>query len=155
MQQYVCSLFVECKFTGFEVRPARITVTTTNKPLSLFELVPLGWAGLASPESGIRLIEDCAACGLKIYSGFEDPSKLVKETNWDGSDFFMVWPLPRVIFISDRVARTIKDQRLTGAQLRKPSDLKMGLLNELSPGRLSYWMPESRAAALGGALGIK
>ena len=48
---------------------------------------------------------------------------LIDASKWDGSDFFMVWPLPLFIFVTDRVVRAIHDSRLTGGVLKRPGDL--------------------------------
>jgi hypothetical protein len=150
----VLRLFQRSKLSGFEGRRAYGTASKSDAPLSLFELIILGWGGVASPSSGIRLIEDCRSCQLKIYSGFDNPARIIDESSWDGSDFFMVWPLPRIIFLSDKAAQVIRDNRLTGLSIKAAADLQSNLLNELSPGRLSHWMPENRARKLGDALDI-
>jgi hypothetical protein len=172
IQERVLQLFREQGFTGFEVKPVRARMKVRAKEIdpcddnpglteaevskartpTLWEVVITGWAGMAPPESGIRLIESCPDCGLKGYSCFTDPSRLIDESQWDGSDFFMVWPLPRFIFVTDRVARFINDNKLRGVGLKHLTELKCeGILRG---GRLSYRMPEARARELGEPLGI-
>ena len=51
------------------------------------------------------------------YSDFTNPEFLIDESQWDGSDFFMVWPLPRFIFVSNRGPRLICRHELTGCVL--------------------------------------
>jgi hypothetical protein len=172
MQDRVLQLFREQGFTGFEVKPvkARMKVRANapdpcddNPGLSasdaakaniptLWELVVTGWAGMAPPESGIELIQSCPHCGLKSYSCFTDPTRLIVETQWDGSDFFMVWPMPGFIFMTDRVAKFIRDRKLRGVSMKRLNELKCeGILRG---GRLSYWMPDARAREVGTPLGI-
>ncbi len=95
----------------------------------------------------------CPDCGLLVYSSFTNPSELIDTSLWDGSDVFMVWPLPKFIFVSERVAQLVRNHHLTGVVLQRPEELQ-ATSGTLSPGRLSYRMPEARARELGGHLGI-
>jgi hypothetical protein len=154
IQDRVLELLRKNEVTGFEVKP----VTThfkrqcSDKPPRLWEFIVIGWAGIAPADSGIRLDESCGACGLLEYSGCSDPSKLIDARQWDGSDIFMVWPLPRYIFVTDRVAQLVRDNRLRGCVLKRPSELDVS--RGFSPGRLNCWMPDARARELGEPLGI-
>lgn len=141
-------------FSGFQVKPvkARFKKNFRVLPPRLWELVITGWGGLAPPESGVRLEQCCNACGHLRYSGFTAPEKIIDESMYDGSDFFIVWPLPNYIFITDRVARALKHIQFTGLSLVALSDLKP--TEGHSPGRLSYVMPEARAKEIGIPLGI-
>ena len=107
---------------------------------------------MASAESGIGLLKRCEGCGHTVYTGSDNPGRLIDVCQWDGSDVFIVWPLPKFIFVTDGVAQVIRDNRLTGVVLRQPRDLDLS--GGFSPGRLSYWMPADRARELGAALGI-
>ena len=155
IQDHVLKLFRQEGFTGFEVKP--VTVKTKKginiPPLTLWEVVLTGWGGMASPQSGIKLVKQCYSCGLLKYSGFDNPSKIIDTSLWDGSDFFMVWPLPKFIFVTERVVSFIKKEKLTGCQLIPVDKLPISELG-LGPGRLSHWMPEERARVLGEPLGI-
>lgn len=156
IQESVLALVKREKFTGFEVEP--IKARFANSPLSipppLWELVVTGWAGIAPGSSGVKLVQSCPRCGYRKYSGLTDPEKLIDESQWDGKDFFMVWPLPKFIFVHDRVAEFIRLMKLTGVRLVSLADLKKSNYDSFSPGRLSYWMPEPRARELGEPLGI-
>ena len=144
-------------FTGFEVKRVKAKFKRPNgEPPRLWELVVTGWAGVAPPESGIRLVESCAACGDLEYSAWTSPDMLINSSQWDGSDFFMVWPLPVHIFVTERVTQVIRDNKFSGGVLKPSRDLVFPtcVIPSLSPGRLSYWMPEERAHELGDDLGI-
>jgi hypothetical protein len=155
IQDHVLKLFQKNGFTGFEVKPVKAKFRRKSElPVpKLWELIVTGWAGMAPPESGIKLVERCEGCGHTVYSGCSNPNALIKESQWDGSDFFMVWPLPRFIFVTDRVVQTISNNNLTGVVLRQQKEL--GISDGYSPGRLSYWMPKKRAHELGAPLGIE
>lgn len=164
----VKNLFEEAGFTGYLLKPVTITGflgKSRKKSLQmmeerelpvLWELVVTGWAGMAPRESGIKLLESesCPVCGMLRYSGLTDPTRLIDESQWDGSDFFMVWPMPRFIFVSEKVKKFIKANKLTGGSI-VPVE-KLGCTGDygFGPGRLSYCMPEDRAHLLGDSLGI-
>ncbi|QNN23978.1 hypothetical protein HED60_17435 [Planctomycetales bacterium ZRK34] len=154
IQDHVLELFQRFGITGFDVKPVntRLKHSSEHKPPKLWELVVTGWAGMTPPESGIKLVKHCQGCGFLTYSGCEDTEKLIDVSQWDGNDFFMVWPLPGFIFVTNRVAQIIHDNGLTGSALKRPKELSLS--GGFSPGRLSYWMPHERARRLGTALGI-
>jgi hypothetical protein len=74
----------------------------------------------------------------------------------DGSDFFMVWPIPKFVFVTEAVADCVRDYQLTGVARERSHEYEPGraVTGTLTPGRLSYWMPESRARELGRQAGI-
>lgn len=172
IQDRVLQLFRGEGFTGFEVKPmhARMKIRAEEpdpfdptpgvtaqeaarvKIPILWELVVTGWGGMAPPESGVRLVRSCLVCGMLSYKAFDDGSRLIDEKQWDGSDFFIVWPYPKYVFVTDQVADFVRKHELTGAELHAPTTLKS--VAGASPGRLSYWMPEPRARELGEPLGI-
>jgi hypothetical protein len=154
VQDHVLQMFKEKGFTGFEVRQVEASFkrSAISAPPALWELVVTGWAGMASAQSGIKLVESCDACGLKVYSGSSNPNRLIDEDQWDGSDFFMVWPLPKFIFVSNHVAQTFGEAKWKGARIVALENLD--LTEGFGPGRLSYYMPQRRAKALGEPLGI-
>jgi len=153
IQDRVLQLFREAGFTGFDVRPvnARFKNSAQEVPI-LWELRVTGWGGMAGAESGIKLIKHCPGCGMLRYSGTDHPELIIDEGQWDGSDFFMVWPLPRFIFVTDRVAEVVRDHRLSGVNAQPPAVLNLS--RGFGPGRLSDWMDKERAHQLGDPLGI-
>lgn len=166
---HVKHLFEEAGFKGYELKPVIISeVERKHKKILqldniqsipiLWEMIITGWGGMALLESGVKLLESesCNTCGYLVYSDFTDPSKLIDLSQWDGSDFFIVWPLPRFIFVHEKVVKLIKNHKLKGFKfipLNKLSS-KDNLLGMLIPGRLSRWMPEERAHLLGDPLNI-
>lgn len=111
--------------TGFEVRPVKARYRRgEEEPPRLWELVVTGLAGMAPPESGIKLIEHCSGCNLSYYSSCTDSSRLIDGSKWDGSDFFTVWPLGKYIFVAERVTRMIREGGLTGVVVKAPGDLE-------------------------------
>ncbi|MCE1248189.1 MAG: hypothetical protein LWY06_16235 [Firmicutes bacterium] len=162
-------IFEKAGFTGYILKPVEISgyiakskkagmiVEPERLPI-LWEVVITGWAGLAPLDSGVNLSESrsCSECGYLSYSMFTNPAKLILESQWDKSDFFIVWPLPKFIFVTERVVKLFEQLKLKGTDFIPVDQLEPAKTgNEtLSPGRLSYWMPDDRAHQLGDPLGI-
>lgn len=162
IQQHVFEALKRHSFSGFQVKPAeaRFERADASSPPRLWELVVTGWSGVAPPESGIRIdaAKSCTSCGHIKYTSPTDYSHLIDETKWDGSDFFMVWPMPKHIFVTNRVREFMQGMKYRAVAFVEPKNLKpkSALLSDIgfSPGKLSYWMPDDRARELGEPLGI-
>jgi hypothetical protein len=83
-----------------------------------------------------------------------DPTQLIDPASWDGSDLFIVWPLPLYRFASDRLAGILREEKITGMKLIPAAEIPFKAGNVASPGLLHMWMPASRARVLGDRLGI-
>jgi len=151
----VLDIFERNQVTGFETKPVKVVYPDKIKarPPHLFELLVTGWGGLAAPAAGVSLVEWCPACGYKSYS-IAEPSRAIDPTAWDGSDLFMVWPLPRYRFASERLARIIRQERLSGVKLIPAAAIPTKRGASLTPGPLASLMPEKRARELGKRFGI-
>ncbi len=109
---------------------------------------------MTPPESGIRLIKRCPGCNRQWYSRWTDAPHLIGEKQWDGSDFFTIWPLSG-FYVTDRVAQFILRNKLGPAKLVPLEQMQWPkYVPDLAPGRLRDWYPEERARALGESLGI-
>jgi hypothetical protein len=156
VSQEVLDLFEKYRVTGFEAKRARTSYPKNIKAPApaLFELVVTGWGGFAAPAAGVSLVESCPACGHKVYA-IAEPSHLIDAGAWDGSDLFIVWPLPRYRFVSDRLASILRQERVSGVVLIPASKIDMGRGTRLSPGSpLTMSMPERRARELDQRFGI-
>jgi len=151
----VLDIFQEHRVTGFEVKPAKISYPPLIKarPPDLFELVITGSGGLAAPAAGVKLVKSCPSCGLKTYT-IAEPSCVIATAAWDGSDLFFVWPLPRYLFASDRLANIIRQESLSGVKLIPAPQIPIERGDKLSPAPLSWRMSEERAHELERRLGI-
>jgi hypothetical protein len=137
--------------TGFETRPLmKATYKRRSKgdPPPLFELAVTGWGGMAAAAAGVELTEFCPECRTRMYT-IADPTRLIDPAAWDGSDLFIVWPLPRYRFASDRMADIIRRNRVPGVKLIPASQVPVRPGDELGPGKLKELMPEQRALELG------
>jgi hypothetical protein len=121
----VLELFRAAGFSGFKVKPVKAAFKRGVKvPPSLWELVVTGSGGIAPPESGVRLLEHCDACNLHYYSICTKPENLIVPSQWDGSDFFWVWPVGAT-FVTNRVADLIRENKISGVVLKRPSELDL------------------------------
>ena len=151
-------LFAKDHLSGYRLAPVVITrIKRGETPLSsippIYPLRPQGWAGLARQESGVKLISRCSGCGWNQWTIPTNPGMLVDESQWDGSDFSIVWPLPSKILISEQVVELVRKYRLRQAVVNPLFDLKF-VWHTLSPGSLTNWFDKERAEELGGPLGI-
>lgn len=155
IQSSVLRALTHNQITGFETRPARATIKKTRAIVDVEELVVTGWGGIADERSGIREIERCPECGFVRYSGVSDPTHILNRASWDGSDIFMVWPLPLYRFVTERFVQVVRDSGFSGVSFVQAFPaLKRGVSSGFTPGRLSQFMPSSRARLLGEGLDI-
>jgi hypothetical protein len=145
VRRSLSSLFRLSEITGFETRPIEVTLDGIPIDHDQEEFVTVGWGGIASPGSGVRLndAESCLACGHLVYTGVTDWPNLIDFRQWDGSDIFMVWPLPRFKLVTDKVAKLLADKKireltLTPLCAMEPEE------GELSPGRVGYWLSQDK-----------
>ena len=140
------------RFTGVEFQPVQL-YTTTETPIGrqLFELKVTGWGGMAHPSSGIRVRETCSFCGRTVYTECTNPENLFDIDKWDGSDFFLIWPMPRRVFITEEVATFMRRAGFTGLKMcsldslsKSPSLVKTGY----TPGHVEDWYDGEKAAEI-------
>jgi hypothetical protein len=84
---------------------------------------------------------------------FAEPKRLIDPETWDGSDLFIVWPLPKFRFVSSRLA-TILRQEISGAEFIPARQIPIERVTQVNPASITYWMPEERARELGQSFGI-
>lgn len=145
----IVELLMRADVSGYRLERVIPTgVRRGDKDLSkvppLFHLIVTGWGGMASPRSGLKLIEKCPACGFTRYADISNPGELIDSNLWDSSDLFFIWPLPRRIFITQRVADLLKRNRIRQFLLVAPSDMTF-FHNRFSPGLLKDYVGEERA----------
>jgi hypothetical protein len=155
VSERLLDVFLKHRVTGYEIRPAKMSYSKRSpaKPPAMYELIVTGWGGMPSSTAGLTVAKSCPACNHRTYA-IAEPSRLIDPASWDGSDLFIVWPLPRFHFASERFANILRQERITGVKLIAAVDIPLERGNGATPGRLLNWMPPSRAHALGDPLGI-
>ena len=156
------SEFQKRGFTGYRLKPATVRFADGHISRDYSELIVTGWAGVARPESGITLVENCPGCQRKRYSSLQDSTQLIDWTAWTGDDFFIVWPLPTFTLVTARVAEALETlgiRSYSSGTLRLleqrflPSALPS--LNGFTVGRLSCFLPDDLALKYGKELGLE
>lgn len=150
--EVVLTALERAQLTGFRTRPARARMKKTGEPVPVRQLLITGWGGVAPAESGIRLEERCPACRHSHYSPLTAPQHLIDPQNWDGSDFFIIWPLPAFILVTKRVRQVFEDNGFKGVRFLKAFPKGSG--SGYGPLPLRYTFPEGRAHEIGDPLGI-
>jgi hypothetical protein len=155
----VKELFLSAKLTGYDLRPGDVRLMFPHDPNDAvyWQLILTGWGGIASPRSGIHRIDDPEGAGRLTYTPCLNPAAIIDASQWDGSDFFFVWPLPNFWWVTPRVADLLHEHKLKRFRLVPPSELKFGIqVGEVgfSPGRLRHYFTEERAKVIGEPLGI-
>ena len=146
-------------FTGYRIKPALVRFRDGSTSDEYSEFVVTGWAGMASPESGIKLLQSCQGCQWKRYSAITDFDKVIDWSQWTGEDFFIVWPLGARRLCSERVAQWLLDRRIKSMRVecgfaeiaRDPLFAKLGYVG----GRLTNYLPEDLAVKYGTPLGLE
>jgi hypothetical protein len=153
--EHLLDAFLKHRVTGYEIRPTTVSFSrqSTARPPALYEIITTGWGGMASNAAGLKVRDTCEACKYKDYT-IAQPARLIDPESWDGNDLFIVWPLPRYRFASDRLASILRAEKITGVKLIPAEEIPFKPGNVASPGLLHMWMPASRARALGARLGI-
>jgi hypothetical protein len=125
--------------------------STTETPFGrdALELRVQGWGGMAPQTSGVRVIEQCPCCNHQVFTTATNPKNLFDPEIWDGSDFFIIWPLPRYIFVTQRVRDMIQSEGWSGPRIRPIADLAelndRFIAGTLSPGHLEDWFDKEKA----------
>jgi hypothetical protein len=153
--EHLLDVFLKHRVSGYEIRPTVVSHSKryAEKAPALYELITTGWGGMASNAAGLKVRDTCEACKYRDYT-IADPTRLIDPASWDGSDLFIVWPLPLYRFASDRLAGILREEKITGMKLIPAAEIPFKAGNVASPGLLHMWMPASRARVLGDRLGI-
>jgi hypothetical protein len=132
--QRVRQAFRKAKLSGFEFEPAEVYYPRREAPAieEYAELCVTGWGGIASPKSGIALIDYCPGCNRQKYR-LPYLERVIDEASWDGSDFFKVWPLTQYVFCSEAAHSVITVNGFTGVNLVPADELVRGT-GTCSPG---------------------
>lgn len=138
--------------TGFSTFAVEAVGGFSGKTYSQFRAT--GWGGFASASSGIRETERCDCCGFLNYSGAVQPSQIFDRSQWDGSDVFFVWPLPRIICLSSKAAGVFFNLAVTGVEVEPIVNFPPAVTGGYSPGRLSNWIGDERGIKIGQPFGI-
>ncbi len=158
VQQSVVQFLQDHHVTGYRLEPVKVKYRRgTQQPPQFQELRITGWGGVARPESGIQRQTRCPDCGYQRYSGTSDPSQIFDEQQWDGSDIFMIWPLPMYVLITERLKLLLEATTFKGYKIKTPQEAISPdgePVKGFSPGKLRNYFLEERAHQIGDPLDI-
>lgn len=141
VQEVVAERLAAIGATGYELRP--MTLQTKRGALipepRYWELVVTGFGGFAPAASGAALTMRCPNCGREEYREPTNPAALAAAEPWDGSDIFLIWPLPKYLIVTDRIVQLFGRECFTGVKFVELKDLPFGT-GGLAPGRLDDWL---------------
>jgi hypothetical protein len=143
--------------SGFELLPATVRFRDGVLSREYKRLLVTGWGGAARPESGVRLIHACPGCLHKEYSGLRDAGRLIDPEQWNGEDFFVVWPVPTYIFVTHRVVEFLEAPGVRSYYahpLNERTPICDSTSATFSIGSLSRYLPADLAVRYGQALGL-
>jgi hypothetical protein len=136
-------------FSGFELKPVEF-FSTTETPFGRdsLELKVTGWGGMASPGSGIRILKKCSYCGRSVFSEYTRKNNLFDIDKWDGSDVFLIWPMPRYIFVVEEVAKCVLNSGWSGVCVSEMNELPKLIAGTFTPGHIEDWYDKEKAAEI-------
>jgi len=159
IHQDVMEQFERQKFTGFRTCPAQVTFADGGTSDSYREFVVTGWGGVAQPESGVHVCEECPGCKWKLYGGVTDWDRVIDPKQWQGEDFFVVWPFVTHIFCTARVADWLRASGLKSFTIGTPfakEKRRPHITDSVYPRvALSQYFPQDLAIKYGRPLGIE
>jgi hypothetical protein len=145
----VAESFRRVGFSGVGFPPVEL-YSSTETPFGResFEVRANGWGGCAPADSGVRIMQECPYCKRRVFSGYTRPERIFDLEAWDGSDVFLIWPLPRYIMVTGRVRELILDSRYSGVRVRALGELPMPIAGKLGPGHLADWFDAPRVVEI-------
>jgi hypothetical protein len=131
------------KITGFRTEPLA-SMKATGRILEGFKrLAVTGWGGIAGSTRGVEVGEQCDVCGHVSY--FAHSADVIDPSAWNGEDVFFVWPFPKFVFVSQRFRDVVRSADLSGCVF---APARIDPDTTYTPGRLEYYLPSDRIAAL-------
>ena len=153
VSERLLGIFRDEKLTGFETAPAKMKLVFEHEPSDriFHQLIFTGWGGVADPRSGIAQIPDERS--NHAYSEPTDRSLIFDQRQWDGTDFFLLFPFMGRRFVTERVKRVLEKFKIKRFICTEIAHLSRGCPTIL-PAPLRCYYTDERAKELGGKLGI-
>ncbi|WP_457796729.1 hypothetical protein [Methylocystis sp. S23] len=112
----------EAGLTGWTMNPATVSFADGTVSNDFGELWINGFGGVAQPSAGCKLLWRCRGCGQREYQDGIIRGEAVRQARWDGSDFFIVWPLVNYPICTDRAKDILERFRMDKIIFRKPEE---------------------------------
>jgi hypothetical protein len=147
-------IFLESGITGYEPLPADAKLIYEHDPAEAvyWQVAVNGWGGIASPDSGLQCIDDSVV--PRRYKKYEGTGSVLNREQWDGSDFFMIWPSPMII-VTRRVIQLLEKHKIKHYRTFSADCYQsMHYERAFSGPPLQCWYREDRAREIGEPLGL-
>jgi hypothetical protein len=137
-------IFEREKITGCKFEPVMSlgAIPPLAAPIRLWELRVTGFTGFADTARGVVIRVRCDDCGLYSYTLGGPFASLVKESSWDGSDVFTMWPFPAVQIGTERVRDVIVRYNVPGVALMPIEEFEVPN-GHAAPGFPSEWLNDA------------
>lgn len=153
ISERLLGLFRDASLTGFETRKANMKLAFPHEPADrvFHQLIWTGWGGVADPRSGIVQIPSDQS--QHAYLPPTDNSRIFDDAQWDGSDFFFIFPLMGSRFATERVIRLLEQFKIN-YYTSTPIVNFPRYTTEIFPAPLRCYYSDEKAKELGKNLGI-
>lgn len=135
----------DARLTGWLMNPATVSFADGTVSTHYGELWVYGFGGIALPSTGCKLLWRCQGCGQREYQDGIIRGKAVRQARWDGSDFFIVWPLVKYPICTDRAKDVLERFRMDKIVFRKPEEDVTPISGYGDTAVPPYYKPEARA----------
>ncbi|MEM9645845.1 MAG: hypothetical protein AAF989_12715 [Planctomycetota bacterium] len=152
-------VFREAEITGFEVAEADVRIPFPHEPsqAKFWQVIVTGWGGIANPASGIVEL-DRETYGTHKYAPCTDVRMMLDPEQYDGTDLFLVWPLPYKVWVSPRLSKLLASKRVKHYEIDPVESYRFERLESdpvgFGPYPLECYFTAARAAEVGSAHGI-
>jgi hypothetical protein len=110
------------------------------------------------PQEGMQCTEEHAGKRYRRCSGICNNLPFLEPSEWDGSAFFRVWPIPSDLFVTKKVAKLFQEWKIKDVDFLPLSEFKLpeiaGKVVDVRVQPLMCYMPPNRGEAIGKPLGI-
>ena len=149
----------QSKISGVEYFPAYASPTAKHAVNTerYWQLLAAGWGGVI-PQEGMQCSEEHAGKRYRRYSGISNNLPFFEPTEWDGSDFFRVWPIPSDLFVTKNVAELFQEWKIEDVDFISLSEFKLpeiaGKVVDVRVQPLMCYLPPKLGEEIGRPLGI-
>lgn len=148
-------IFQEAGITGYDALPADAKLVYEHSPdeAVYWQVAITGWGGMASSSAGLS--PRVGVDSPHVYSRSEDAGDPFDRSQWDGSDFFIIWPYVGFCCITQRVVDLLKENKIKHYSIYDLATYSFGgTIGPIAPCPLRCIFSEERAKKIGEPLGI-
>ncbi|MCE3019072.1 MAG: hypothetical protein ACK56W_24465 [Pirellula sp.] len=154
VSQRLHEVFQHAGISGYEALAADVKLIFDHRPEErvFWQVGVTGWGGIARPESGLKCVDDRSF--PRRFTKSKGTGPVFDPGQWDGSDFFVVWP-HSACFVSSKVLEILEREEVCHFRSQSPN-MYCHFENdqEFTGSPLQCWFREDRAREIGQPLGL-